>query len=132
MSGKRPSASSEVPKAKKHFESWPSNVPVCVHAEGRTTAAALMMAHLAACPVHVCHVALREEILLIRSAKDKGMAVTCEVCPHHLFLTSDDLEYLGSKGEVRPKLVSKEDQKALWDNLDVIDCFATDHGKHMF
>lgn len=57
------------------------------------------------------------------------MAVTCEVCPHHLFLTSDDLEHLGLKGEVRPKLVSKEDQQALWDNLDVIDCFATDHGK---
>lgn len=114
----------------KHLESWPSSVPVCVHAEGRTTAAALMMAHLAARPIHVCHVALREEIILIRSAKDKGMAVTCEVCPHHLFLTADDLEHLGLKGEVRPKLVSKEDQQALWDNLDVIDCFATDHAPH--
>lgn len=114
----------------KHLESWPSHLPVCVHAEGRTTAAALMMAHLAARPLHVCHVALREEILLIRSAKEKGMAVTCEVCPHHLFLTSDDLEHLGSKGEVRPRLVSKEDQQALWDNLDVIDCFATDHAPH--
>lgn len=55
----------------QHLESWPSHLPVCVHAEGRTTAAALMMAHLAARPLHVCHVALREEILLIRSAKEK-------------------------------------------------------------
>ncbi|KAG0725352.1 CAD protein [Chionoecetes opilio] len=114
----------------KHLESWPPHLPVCVHAEGQTTAAALMMAHLAGRPIHVCHVALREEVLLIRSAKEKGMAVTCEVCPHHLFLTSDDLEHLGLKGEVRPRLASPADQQALWDNLDIIDCFATDHAPH--
>lgn len=57
------------------------------------------------------------------------MAVTCEVCPHHLFLTSEDLKELSLKGEVRPKLASPADQQALWDNLDIIDCFATDHGK---
>ena len=57
------------------------------------------------------------------------MAVTCEVCPHHLFLCVDDLERIGpGRGQVRPILGTKEDQQALWDNLDVIDCFATDHG----
>ncbi|XP_066960303.1 multifunctional protein CAD isoform X3 [Macrobrachium rosenbergii] len=111
----------------KHLESWPSHLPVCVHAEGRTTAAALMMAQLAGRPLHVCHIARKEEILLIRAAKAKGVPVTCEVCPHHLFLTCDDLDRLGPKGEVRPRLVTKEDQEALWENLDVIDCFATDH-----
>ncbi|XP_045107647.1 CAD protein-like isoform X4 [Portunus trituberculatus] len=114
----------------KHLESWPAHLPVCVHAEGQTTAAALMMAHLAGRPIHVCHVALKEEVLLIRSAKEKGMAVTCEVCPHHLFLTAEDLDHLGLKGEVRPKLASPADQQALWDNLDIIDCFATDHAPH--
>lgn len=114
----------------KHLESWPAHLPVCVHAEGQTTAAALMMAHLAGRPIHVCHVALREEVLLIRSAKEKGMAVTCEVAPHHLFLTAEDLELLALKGEVRPKLASPSDQQALWDNLDIIDCFATDHAPH--
>lgn len=66
---------------------------------------------------------------MIRLAKEKGLAVTCEVCPHHLFLSSDDIPRIG-KGwcEVRPVLSSKEDQNALWENLDVIDCFATDHG----
>ncbi|KMQ85833.1 cad protein, partial [Lasius niger] len=61
----------------------------------------------------------------------KGLAVTCEVCPHHLFLCQDDLDRIGSKrGQVRPTLGTKEDQQALWDNLDVIDCFATDHAPH--
>lgn len=59
----------------------------------------------------------------------QGLAVTCEVCPHHLFLCQDDLDRIGTgRGEVRPTLGTKEDQKALWDNMDVIDCFATDHG----
>ena len=59
-----------------------------------------------------------------------GLPVTCEVTPHHLFLTVDDFETLGTKkSEVRPRLATREDQCALWDNLAVIDCFATDHGK---
>ena len=58
-----------------------------------------------------------------------GLPVTCEVTPHHLFLTVDDFETLGpKKSEVRPRLATREDQRALWDNLSVIDCFATDHG----
>lgn len=42
-----------------------------MHAESRTVAAVLMMAHLAGRPIHVCHVARREEILVIRAAKAK-------------------------------------------------------------
>ena len=58
--------------------------------------------------------------------------MTCEVCPHHLFLTQKDLDRLGpKKGSVRPVLGTEEDQQALWDNLDVIDVFATDHGKYI-
>ena len=69
------------------------------------------------------------QILLIREAKEKGLLVTCEVCPHHLFLCHDDLVGLGTGwGEVRPRLCSRDDQDALWDNLEYIDCFATDHG----
>lgn len=61
------------------------------------------------------------------------MAVTCEVCPHHLFLCEEDLGRIGAgRGQVRPLLGTKEDQQALWDNLDIIDCFATDHGSFYF
>ncbi|EZA54099.1 CAD protein [Ooceraea biroi] len=115
----------------KHFESWPKRYPLCVHAEGQTTAAVLLLASLHSRPIHVCHVARKEEIEIIRAAKEHGLAVTCEVCPHHLFLCNDDLDRIGSgRGQVRPTLGTKEDQQALWDNLDVIDCFATDHAPH--
>ena len=74
---------------------------------------------------------MREEILLIRAAKEKGIKVTCEVAPHHLFLTDLDIPALGDgRSEVRPRLASAQDRDALWENLAVIDCFATDHAPH--
>ena len=82
-------------------------------------------------PVHLAHVSLREEILLIRAAKERGLKVTCEVAPHHLFLSDADIPVLGGgRGEVRPRLATAADRQALWDNLAVIDCFATDHAPH--
>lgn len=66
---------------------------------------------------------------MIKAAKERGLSVTCEVCPHHLFLTTKDADRMGGGiGQVRPCLATKADQEALWENLDIIDCFATDHG----
>jgi len=114
-----------------HFASWPTDAPIVAHAEGRTLAAVILMAALFDRPVHLAHVSLREEILLIRKAKERGLKVTCEVAPHHLFLTEADLPQIGAgRGEVRPRLASAADRDALWQNLEVIDCFATDHAPH--
>lgn len=86
----------------KHIANWPKRAPLCVHAEGQTTAAIILLASLQNHPVHICHVARKEEILLIRAAKEKGLKVTCEVCPHHLFLSTNDIERIGaSKSQVR-------------------------------
>jgi dihydroorotase-like cyclic amidohydrolase len=115
----------------EHLGSWPKNAPVVAHAESRTMAAVILMAQLSNRHVHIAHVSLREEILLIRRAKERGIKVTCEVAPHHLFLSQDDVSTLGfGRSEVRPRLATRADQRALWDNLDVIDCFATDHAPH--
>ncbi|KFB52100.1 AGAP000300-PA-like protein [Anopheles sinensis] len=114
-----------------HLANWPKRAPLCVHAERETMAAVLLLASLADRPIHVCHVARKEEILVIKAAKERGIKVTCEVCPHHLFLSTADCERLGPGwAEVRPVLCSPEDQQALWDNLDVVDVFATDHAPH--
>ncbi|XP_074643904.1 multifunctional protein CAD-like isoform X2 [Tubulanus polymorphus] len=115
----------------KHFENWPKTLPICVHAEGQTTAAIILMAELFSRSLHVCHVARREEILIIKAAKERGLQLTCEVCPHHLFLTNTDLETIGPmRGQVKPPVQSEEDVVALWENMDIIDCFATDHAPH--
>ena len=115
----------------EHFRGWSRSQPLVAHAEGRTLAAVILMAALFDRPVHLAHVSLRQEILLIRQAKESGIQVTCEVAPHHLFLSNEDIPALGSgRSEVRPRLASPADRQALWDNLAVIDCFATDHAPH--
>jgi carbamoyl-phosphate synthase/aspartate carbamoyltransferase/dihydroorotase len=120
-----------------HFEKFPKNYPVVLHSESRTMAAGILFAAIYDRPVHIAHISLKEEVLLIKAAKEKGIKVTCEVCPHHLFLTADASPSPSGRGvrgegrrEVRPRLATKEDVDALWANMDIIDCFATDHAPH--
>ena len=118
----------------RHFQSWPKNLPIVAHAESRSMAAVILMAAIYDRPVHIAHVSLKEEILLIKAAKERGLRVTCEVTPHHLLLTRDDIPAISQghpgRAEVRPRLAAKEDVAALWQNLKVIDCFASDHAPH--
>ena len=136
-----------------HFEKYPKKFPIVVHSEGRSMAAAILFAAIYDRPIHIAHISLREEVLLIKAAKERGIKVTCEVCPHHLFLSQNDISSLSGatrsmgsvveerpsttgsaprsgRSEVRPRLATQTDVDALWDNLDVIDCFATDHAPH--
>jgi carbamoyl-phosphate synthase/aspartate carbamoyltransferase/dihydroorotase len=114
-----------------HFEGWPASRPIVAHAEDKTLAAYLLLSHIYQRPVHVCHVARKDEILLIREAKRKGVPVTCEVTPHHLFLTKADGKTLPrGRDKVSPALGTSEDQQALWDNIEIIDCIASDHAPH--
>jgi carbamoyl-phosphate synthase/aspartate carbamoyltransferase/dihydroorotase len=114
-----------------HMARWPAEKPIVAHAEGRSMAMVILLAHLHGKKLHLAHVSRAEEIALVRLAKEKGFAVTCEVTPHHLFLTEEDIPRIGAgRSEVRPTLASKADQQALWDNLAVIDCIATDHAPH--
>jgi len=134
-----------------HFARWPSSFPICVHAEGQTAAAAILLAQKYEKRLHICHVSSEQEIRLIKHAKSMGINVTCEVAPHHLFLSQDDLIQIDATkaqaqphndcvssdgklssncGQVKPPLMQLSDQEALWENMDVIDCFATDHAPH--
>ena len=46
----------------QHFENWPKHLPLCAHAEGPHTAAVILLADLYKRPVHICHVARKEEV----------------------------------------------------------------------
>jgi len=123
-----------------HFERFPKDKPIVLHSESRSMAAGILFATIYDRPIHIAHISLKEEILLIKAAKERGLKVTCEVCPHHLFLTSPPpsppRQRRGGLGggqgrkEVRPRLATRVDVEALWANLNVIDCFATDHAPH--
>jgi carbamoyl-phosphate synthase/aspartate carbamoyltransferase/dihydroorotase len=114
-----------------HFQNWPKDMPIVVHAESRSMAAAILMAAIYNRSIHVAHISRKEEVLLIKAAKARSIHVTCEVAPHHLFLTAQNWQPKeAGRMEVRPRLASQEDVDALWENLAVIDCIATDHAPH--
>lgn len=113
------------------FQTWPRHKLIAMHAEGPNVAIGIGLAAAYQRPVHFCHISRRDEIELIAAAKAQGLPVTCEVTPHHLFLTQADAERLGPRGDMRPRLATQADQAALWAHLDTtIDCIATDHAPH--
>jgi dihydroorotase len=113
------------------FRIWPKNKPIAVHAEGAMMATAIGLAASFTQSLHICHVSLREEIELIADAKSRHLPITCEVTPHHLFLTGKDATQLGALGEMRPPLATSVDVKALWEHINsTIDCIASDHAPH--
>lgn len=112
------------------MRAWPKEKPLCVHAEGSTLAMVLELLPEVQRGVHVCHVSLEDEIVMIRQAKERGLPVTCEVAPHHLYLTEDDVPRLQGFGIMKPPLGSASDVDALWRNFDVVDMIATDHAPH--
>ena len=117
----------------EHAANWPAHKPLLAHAEEHQCASAILAAHLAGRSIHICHVARKSEIELIAKAKDKGFDVTCEVCPHHMLLFVEQMKERGLVDgftEVRPRLQTPADADALWQHLDIIDCFATDHASH--
>ena len=111
------------------FKSWKSDLPIMVHAEGETVKVAISLAKKYQKAIHVCHVT-DDQIKAIEVAKRRGVKITSEVCPHHLFLTKEDVKKLGPLAMMKPPLLSKKGQKRLWENLENIDIISTDHAPH--
>ena len=80
-----------------------------------------------AAAIHIAHTSTPEGI---DAAKAGG--ATCEVCPHHLFLSRDDLDELGTFGRMNPPLRSEDRRQAVFDRVadGTVDIIATDHAPH--
>lgn len=81
--------------------------------------------------LHICHVTTKDGLTLIKKAK-KEVNVTCEVTPHHLFMTQDDLKKKRTFAKMNPPLRTEKDQKALWKGINnkTVDIVASDHAPH--
>ena len=114
------------------FRAWPRGKPILVHAERERLKRAILLAEKNYQKLHCCHVARKVDMELIANAKQKGLPITCEVAPHHLFLTNKDRTRLGSLAMMKPELGTEADQQALWDHIKkgTVDCIATDHAPH--
>ena len=112
------------------YAAWPKESVVLLHVEEDVIDVAIESLQGLDRPVHVCHMPSKEILEKIIKAKRAGIPVTCGVCPHHLFLSNEDLGRLGVYGDMLPSLKTKADQEYLWDHLDDIDIFESDHAPH--
>jgi dihydroorotase len=101
-------------------------------AEESVVARDVMLARHTGSRVHVAHVSTAATVEVIRWAKAQGIAVTAEVTPHHLALTTDLLAGYDPVYKVNPPLRPQEDVDALREALvdGTIDAVATDHAPH--
>jgi len=101
-------------------------------AEESVVARDVMLARHTGSRVHVAHVSSAGTVDVIRWAKAQGIAVTAEVTPHHLALTTDLLVGYDPVYKVNPPLRPQEDVDALRAALadGTIDAVATDHAPH--
>jgi len=90
------------------------------------------LAELTGARLHVAHVSTRAAVEIIRSARNRGVAVTAETAPHYLALSDEALRGYDSVFRVNPPLRGEEDRAALIAALrdGTIDVIATDHAPH--
>ncbi len=92
----------------------------------------IMLAENTKSRLHIAHISTARSIELVRSAKDRGLNVTCEVTPHHLLLTEEACLNFDTNTKMKPPLRTEKDCLACVAALKdgTIDCIATDHAPH--
>lgn len=92
----------------------------------------MILARETGAALHLCHCSTKGSVQMLRFAKQVGLRVTAEVCPHHFTLTSSDIPEDDANYKMNPPLRTQEDVDALKEGLrdGAIDVIATDHAPH--
>ena len=103
-------------------------------AEAAAVARDLLVAEVAGGRLHVAHLSTARSLDLVREARARGLPVTCEVTPHHLTLTDEEVARSGfsTNFKMNPPLREPSDLDALAAGLEdgTVDAVATDHAPH--
>lgn len=115
-----------------HYQAWDNGKVIAVHAEGETVRDILEIVRQARRFTHFLHISTAEEIQYLRDAKEEGLPISIGVCPHHLYLTENDVPVLDNLARMKPELKTPRDQQALWEALQagLIDVVESDHAPH--
>jgi dihydropyrimidinase len=100
--------------------------------EGEATHRAICLAELAGTPLYIVHLSAGEALSAVTEARDRGIPVHAETCPHYLFLTAQDYDrpgFEGAKYVMTPPLRDHSHQQHLWRGLktDDLQVVSTDH-----
>ena len=91
------------------------------------------LCRLTGCPLHIAHISTAKGLELVKAAKAEGLPVTCEVTPHHLFLSEEDItDAFDTSLKMNPPLRLPSDAEALRRGIldGSVDCVVTDHAPH--
>ena len=92
----------------------------------------IMLAKGTGATLHLCHCSTKDSVEMVKRAKEEGIKVTAEVCPHHFSMCSDDITSNDGNFKMNPPLRAREDMEALIKGLqdDIMDVISTDHAPH--
>lgn len=81
---------------------------------------------------HICHISTKTSVNMIRDAKERGVKVTCETCPHYFTFTVEEVLKSGVNAKMNPPLREEKDKQAIIEGLKdgTIDSIITDHAPH--
>ena len=81
---------------------------------------------------HICHISTKTTVDTIRAAKQRGVKVTCETCPHYYSFTVEEVLESGVNAKMNPPLREEKDRLAIIEGIKdgTIDCIITDHAPH--
>ena len=82
--------------------------------------------------LHLCHCSTKGTVDLMRMAKEEGVSVSAEVCPHHFILSTDDITEDHGRFKMNPPLREMKDVEALRQGIKegVMEVISTDHAPH--
>lgn len=123
------------PSACCHESEWSARLeldPWPAEAESIIIARDVQLAKRAGAHLHVCHISTADGVDVVRWAKRKGIHVTAEVTPHHLYLMTPELQTHSTTFKVNPPLRTAEHVEAVRQALadGTIDAVGTDHAPH--
>lgn len=92
----------------------------------------IMLAKETGATLHLCHCSTKDSVEMVKRAKEEGIKVTAEVCPHHFSMCSDGITSNDGNFKMNPPLRAREDMEALIKGLqdDIMDVISTDHAPH--
>jgi allantoinase len=98
-----------------------------IEAELEAIAQALAMAQETGCKLHIVHISSAAGVELVSAAKQRGVDVSAETCPHYLWFSEDDLLALGAVLKCAPPVRHISQLERLWAVLEQIDIIGSDH-----
>lgn len=96
------------------------------------TARDILLAKETGARLHLCHCSTKDSVRMVKEAKEDGICVSAEVCPHHFTLSSADIPGEDTNYKMNPPLRTAEDVQALKEGLrdGIMEVISTDHAPH--